>query len=656
MIHYVKVVPKANIPLTQNQLFTYQTEEDVQIGQEVIIPLRNQILRGIVWNLEKEKPRFEVKKIIEVVDQKPVLSLAHFKLALWISYYYHCSLGLAVKLFLPSRLKRRLKKQKVTKAKNRQNFPPSNLTTPQKKALATITKSRKQFFLLHGVTGSGKTEIYLRLCAELVKQGKQVIILVPEISLTHQAIDRFSTRFPGKIAVIHSRLSRGERFRDWERIRAGLASIVIGPRSAIFAPVSNLGLIVLDEEHDSSFKQYDQTPRYQAREIAWKLAEITGAKMLLGSATPSLESYFQARRGELVLLELPQRIGKIKMPLVEIVDMRREFKRGRHSVFSERLQEELQKIIACRKQAILFVNRRGAATFVFCRECGYVLHCPHCDVSLTYHLGVTSQLICHYCHYTTPPPPFCPRCQSPEIKYYGLGTQRVESELKNILPKAIIARFDRDATLHRNEHKKIYYDFVNHKIDLLVGTQMLTQGWDLPKVSLIGIISADLDLNLPDFRATERAFQLLTQVAGRTGRGKEIGEVILQTYNPENSVIRTASTHNYSAFFQEEVKNRKELGFPPYSKIIKLIYQGYKKEKVEKEALILAQTLKSYLQNHKLLITLLGPAPTFIPRIRRRYRYQIILMFKPESLEAKSKILAQVPSDWIIDVDPESLL
>ncbi len=652
MPKYIKVVLEANIPPAKNQLFTYHTEEKFKIGQEVVVPFRSRKLRGVVWGEERRKPNFPTKKIIQLTDQIPSLSKEQIKLAIWISEYYYCSLGLAVKSMLPRRVKRRGTDSKTRKL----NDKKVRLTPRQKQVLDTILRSKDKTFLLHGVTGSGKTEIYLRLCQEVLGDGKQVMILVPEISLTHQAIDLFTARFPGEVAVIHSRLSFGQRFWAWERLRSGKAKIVIGPRSAVFAPVRNLGLIVLDEEHDSSFKQYDQNPRYHAREVALRLAKLFGAKVILGSATPSLESYYQAKKRDFKLLELPERIGKTSLPKVKIVDLRGEFRGGSRSILSERLKESLNKVIAGHKQAILFVNRRGAATFVFCRDCGYVLKCPNCDVSLTYHLGLKAKLTCHYCNFNTDPLSFCPHCKSPYIKYFGLGTQRVESELRALFPRVRLARFDRDSTKLKDAHKKIYYDFLNHKIDILVGTQMLAQGWDLPKVSLIGIILADSDLNLPDFRASERTFRLLTQVAGRTGRGKSVGQVILQTYNPDNFAISLAAKHNYKAFYRKEILNREELFFPPVTQAIKLIYRGYKKEKVEKEAISLAGKLKTAIARFKLKTIVLGPAPCFIPRVRRRYRYHLILMFKPGAKRTKSRLLGLVPADWIIDVDPESLL
>lgn len=655
MLQYVKVVPVANIPLGKNQFFTYKSEEEgIQIGQEVAIPFRERRLRGIVWSFEEKKPPFRTKKIIALPGEEPILDLNHRKLALWISDYYHCSLGLAVKLMLPPTLKRGKRIVPIQRRKNKES--KIRLTASQNKIFKTISCSKERFFLLHGVTGSGKTEIYLRLCRDTLKQGKQAIVLVPEISLTEQAIDRFNARFPGKIALLHSRLSKSERFEAWERARTGKAKIIIGPRSAIFAPVENPGLIILDEEHDSSFKQYDQAPRYHAREVALQLAKIAKIKLILGSATPSLESYFAAQKGNFELLELPQRIGKEEMPYVEIVDMRMEFKKGHGSILSEKLKEKLNKIIVQEKQAIIFVNRRGAASFIFCRDCGYVLECPRCNVSLTYHLGAQAHLLCHYCNYTLSPPPFCPRCQGPYIKYSGLGTERVEREIQEWLPRARIARFDRDSTIKKEAQSRIYNDFRRHKIDILVGTQMLAQGWDLPKVALIGIISADLDLNLPDFRASERTFNLLTQVAGRTGRGKEIGEVVLQTYNPDNFVIWAAARHDYQAFYREELKNRRELSFPPFSNLVKLLYQHYHQEKAEKEAQSLARKIRTFILRRKLPITLLGPASCFVPRIRRRYRHQIILMFKGKAWKEKSSLLSLVPLDWIVDVDPESLL
>lgn len=652
MKHYVQVVTEAKIPFVKNQLFTYETEEDLQVGQEVVVPFRSRKIRGIVWKTGLLKPPFKTKKILAVNDPEPLLDHLHFRLARWLSAYYFTSLGLVVKLMLPKRTRSR-QREKPRRPPQRKSV---RLTRQQRLVLEKAEKAKRQFFLLHGVTGSGKTEIYLRLCLEVIRAKKQAIILVPEISLTHQAIDRFSGRFPGKIALLHSRLSAGERFAAWQKIRSGQAQIIIGPRSAIFAPVRKLGLVVLDEEHDSSFKQYDQNPRYHAREVAKELCRLAGAKLVLGSATPSVETYYRAQDQEYTLLKLPQRIGKEKLPEVEIVDMRLEFKQGNRTILSEKLRQRLKAILAQDKQAILFMNRRGAATYVFCRDCGEVLKCPHCDVSLTYHLGGKAQLLCHYCNHKAESCAFCPHCQSPYLKYFGLGTQKIETEVKKLFPQARTGRFDRDATAHKGQFKRIYYSFLNHKIDILIGTQMLTQGWDLPKVALIGIISGEADLNLPDFRAGERTFQLLTQVAGRTGRGREIGQVVLQTYNPDHFAIKAAARHDYQAFYEQEIKHRQELNFPPFSRLVKLIYQNYDAVKAEKEAKRLAQSLRRLITLKKIPITLLGPAPGFIPRIRRRFQYHLILMFAPAALAAKKTILSRVPEQWIIDVDPESLL
>ncbi len=654
MPKYIQVVPAVAIPGSKSQYFTYESSEgEIRIGQEVLIPFRSRVLRGIVWGFETKKPAFKLKKIIKIVREIPVLDAKQRALALWIADYYHCPLGLAVRLMLPPDAAKSKNLRLRARGKKEQKI---RLTPDQSKAFKAILASLQKVFLLHGVTGSGKTEIYLRLCERIVRQGKQAIILVPEISLTTQAIDRFSQRFSGKIALFHSRLTAGERLGAWERLQSGKAQIVIGPRSALFAPLPNLGLVILDEEHDSSFKQYDQTPRYHAREVAIKLASLHNAKVILGSATPSLESYYYAQKKHYRLLALPRRIKQALMPEVKIIDMRLEFQKSNRVILSQKLKEELNKIIVQKKQAILFVNRRGVSTFVFCRDCGYALKCPNCEVTLTYHLGRDKALLCHYCDYHAPPPAFCPQCQSPNIQYFGLGTERVQEEVKKIFPRSRIARFDRDATLVRDSHEKIYNAFCRHKIDILIGTQMLAQGWDLPNVGLIGIIAADADLNLPDFRAGERTFSLLTQVAGRTGRGREQGKVILQTYNPDNFVISAAANHDYLSFAKQELKNREELFFPPFSRLVKLIFQHYRQEKAEKESQSLAKIIVKKIGKNGNKITMLGPAPAFIAKIRRRYRYHLILMFPPKLWSSKKEILDLVPEDWIIDVDPESLL
>jgi len=535
---------------------------------------------------------------------------------------------------------------------------PLKLTAAQRRALNTIKESLSQkksnVFLLHGVTGSGKTEVYLQALAEVVKLGKRGIVLVPEIALTPQTIERFAGRFPHKVAVIHSQLSLGEQFDQWRQIKDGKFDVVIGPRSALFAPQPDLGLIVIDEEHEWAYKQ-DTSPRYHARNVALKLAELSGAVVILGSATPDVETFYHAQRGEFHLLELPQRITPHEgsaLPQVELVDMRDELKAGNKSIFSRSLKLAIDKAIANREQVILFFNRRGAATFIQCRNCGLVMQCRRCCVSLKYHSDEDA-LVCHQCNYRIPVPQACPRCLSHRIKFLGTGTQKLEHEASLAFPQARLLRWDSDAITGKYSHQKILDSFRSHEADILIGTQMVAKGLDLPQVTLVGVVSADTGLNLPDFRAGERSFQLLSQVAGRAGRGPLGGRVIIQSYYPQHYAIQSASKHDYIAFYNQEMAYRRQLHNPPFSQIVRLIYSHTNDALCHKEAERMKRLLASEIDAKGTCdISIIGPAPAFIHRLRGRFRWQLIL----RGSEA-SAFLSQltIPQGWTVDVDPLGL-
>ena len=429
----------------------------------------------------------------------------------------------------------------------------------------SLDENEPKTTLLHGITGSGKTELYLELIEKVLSANKSAIVLVPEIALTTQMIARFSGRFGNLVALLHSRLSSSERLAEWKRIKSGAARIVVGARSAVFAPVVDLGLIVIDEEHETSYKQ-EEHPRYHTREIAQWRANENGALLILGSATPSLESYYKAVNKRYNLLELKERYNGGQLPAVEVVDLRAELTAGNRSMFSRSLQIELTECLARGEQAILFLNRRGYSTFVSCRSCGYVVRCPHCDITLTYH-RTNDVLRCHYCGYTQKNLTSCPECTGRYIRFFGTGTQKVEEELRNLLPSARIERLDYDSTTKKGSHEQILDRFREHQADILLGTQMVAKGLDFEKVSLVGVIAADTILGLPDFRAAERTFQLLTQVSGRAGRHQIPGKVIVQTYTPEHYSIRYAQEHDYIGFYREELIHRKQLNYPPYSKL-----------------------------------------------------------------------------------------
>jgi primosomal protein N' (replication factor Y) (superfamily II helicase) len=535
---------------------------------------------------------------------------------------------------------------------------------------------RPGVYLLHGVTGSGKTELYLRTLDSVLQQGKQAIVMVPEIALTPQTIHRFASRFPGRVAVLHSKLSMGEHFDEWRRIRDGLADIVIGSRSAVFAPLPRLGLVILDEEHEWTYKQADPAPRYHARQVALKLAELTGAMVVLGSATPEVETYHRASRGEYRLLELPHRVanavfqgresgsegppvgdggdpGVGALPPVEVVDMRSELKAGNRSIFSRSLHDAVTTALAVGQQVILFLNRRGTATFIMCRDCGHVLKCRACDTAFSYH-EVEDDLVCHRCGKRALVPTICPQCWSKRIKFLGIGTQKVSEEVAVAFPGARVLRWDRDVTGGKQAHEDILEAFTRHKADVLVGTQMIAKGLDLPLVTVVGVVNADVGLYLPDFRAAERTFQLLTQVAGRAGRSRLGGRVIVQTYMPEHYAIQTASRHDYQAFFVREMTERRQRGLPPFSRLVSLTYAASNEERVQAEAERVSHFLRRRIGDLRLPNTdVLSCAPCFVAKLRGRFRWQVVLR-GPNPSAALAGV--HLPPGWVVDVDPVSLL
>jgi len=537
---------------------------------------------------------------------------------------------------------------------------PLKLTAAQELAFRSLTeiheaKAHPNVFLLHGVTGSGKTEVYLQALAETVKLGKRGIALVPEIALTPQTIERFASRFPHKVAILHSELSLGERFDEWHQIRDGEFDVVIGPRSAIFAPQPELGLIVIDEEHEWTYKQ-DTSPRYHARDVAIKLAELTGAVVILGSATPDVETFYHAQRGDYHLLQLPERVVPIEkspLPQVEVVDLRNELKAGNRSIFSRSLAQATAKAVANGEQVILFLNRRGGATFIQCRRCGFVLRCKRCEVTLTHHFA-EDVLTCHQCNYKTAVPQICPHCLSRQIKFLGIGTQKLEQEASYTFPQARRLRWDSDITRRKHSHEEILSKFRAHQADILIGTQMVAKGLDLPLVTLVGVASADTSLNLPDFRAGERTFQLLSQVAGRAGRGTSGGQVIIQTFSPEHYAIQTAAKHDYASFYEKEITYRRQLHNPPFTRLAFLAYSHTNDAFCQREAermrdLLIAERDAKGIDD----LSLIGPAPAFIHRLRGRFRWQLILR-GAELSTFLSPI--PLPQGWTIDIDPMSLL
>lgn len=500
------------------------------------------------------------------------------------------------------------------------------LTDEQQNAYDEISKciNQQQYerFLLYGVTGSGKTEVYLQLIEKTLKHNKTAIVLVPEISLTPQMINRFISRFnQEEIAVLHSKLSVGERYDEWNKIKEGKAKIIIGARSAVFAPTENIGIIIIDEEHDSSYKS-EAVPKYDTKEIAKKIAQENKCPLVLGSATPDLVTYYKAQKGRIKLLELTQRANNSKLPKVEVIDLKMELASGNRSMLSNALQQAIEENLKEKRQTILFLNRRGYSTFIMCRECGYTVKCKNCDISMTYH-RTENKLKCHYCGHEEKVVTICPECHSTKIRYFGTGTQKLEAEINKMFPQASTIRMDVDTVTKKNSHEEILDNFKNKNIDILIGTQMIVKGHHFPNVTLVGVIAADSSLNIDDYRANERTFQLLTQVAGRAGRERLDGKVIIQTYNPENFSILCAQKQNYEMFYNTEIALRKQLKYPPFCDIILIGFNSLS----EKEIIELSNRVYNYLKNNldRQAFIIFKPMPSPIDKIQNRFRWRIII-------------------------------
>ena len=666
---YAQVV----LGLPMDKAFTYSIPErlksSIQLGQRVEVPFGRRLKIGYIVDFLNQTSIKKIKPLKDIIDQRPLLDKQMLKLTRRIADYYCASWGEVIEAAHPANVRKRKKpipeRPQLPFASETQESSKMqrelSLSPQQRRVLDLIIKSIKskkhQVFLLHGITASGKTEVYLQAIASVLAQGRSSIVLVPEISLTPQTVERFRSRFGEAIALMHSRLLASERAQQWQRIKNGKAQIVIGPRSAVFAPVRNLGLIVVDEEHETTYKQKDSSPRYHAREVAIFRAKLARATVILGSATPSLESFYNAKKGKIKLLSLPERVTKRDLPQVSIVDMRREItaRKRRTNILSHALEAGIGKIIRRQEQAILFLNRRGFSTFINCAKCGYVAKCNRCQVCLTYHY-TTKTLVCHYCNYSVEPAQICPQCNSSYLSYFGLGTEKVESELHRLFPQARITRMDTDVTRKRDAHTEILDDFKKGKIDILIGTQMVAKGLDFPRVSLVGVVCADTALNLPDFRSGERTFNLLTQVGGRAGRGEQEGRVIIQTYVPEHFAIVASIRHDYHQFYRREIKSREELKLPPFSHLVNLTLRGRNQKKVQDVACDLSTRLKKKRKDQD--IEVLGPAPAVIPKIRGNFRWSILL--KGKTALTLVTLLRQVLKDFkrykgiilTVDVDP----
>ena len=642
--------------------FTYRIPDGMALapGHLVRVALGPRAAGGVVIATGVPAPAAGLRDVDALIDPAPVLHPHQLELARWVAARYRCALADAVRAMVPPGLARRARTPVRTRARARRipvelalteddAVRDADATTAQTGALAEIERSLERGgpFLLHGVTGSGKTEVYLRAAALTLARGRGVIVLVPEIALTTQVVARFVARFGERVALLHSALSEGERLDEWRRVLAGDADVVVGSRSALFAPLARPGLIVVDEEQEPSYKQ-ESDPRYHAVDTALALGRIAGATVVLGSATPRITTWHAARSGEIVPLALPERVSELRLPPTTIVDLRLELKAGNRSTLSRALRVALERTIAKGEQAILYLNRRGYATAVLCRDCGYVVPCPACDIPFAYHADAT--LLCHRCGRHGTVPERCPQCASARIRHLGVGTQRVEDDVRAAVPSARILRLDRDAVRRKGAHAAAFELMRSGKAQVIVGTQMVAKGFDLPGVTLVGVVNADTLLNLPDHTAAERTFELLTQVLGRSGRGTGGGRGILQTYLPDHYAVRAAAAHDYVAFAEAELEARKRFGHPPFGRLVLLQTAAKQQATVDRRATALAAALRDAAVGDA---EVLGPAPAFAAKKAGTFRAQVVLRgARPEAVLDR----ADVGPQWSIDVDPVTLL
>lgn len=678
-----------NIDKTFTYLIPLKYRDKIKIGIRVLVPFGKQKLEGFVLNISNDLPEYSLKEVIDIIDLEPVLNSELLELGKYISKKTLCNLITVYQAMLPVALKakngkvinkkydtyviinnndfndiksnKQLEILNLIKSKNKvlkkevndisaysvkvliekgylkeikeesyrikrsdiEKDIPKVLNDEQLVVKTEIVKNLDKFipFLVHGVTGSGKTEVYMHVIEEVLKKGKQALVLVPEISLTPQFVLQFERRFGSDIAILHSRLSDGEKYDEWRKIIRNEVNIVIGARSAVFAPLNNIGIIIIDEEHTSTYKQ-DNNPHYSAIDVSLYRARKYNCPVVLGSATPSIESYTRAKTGVYKLLELKNRVNK-QMPLVKLVDMKDEMRKG-NRVLCEDLITSLNLCLKKDEQAIILLNRRGFSTILTCKSCGYTSKCPNCDIPLTYH-KTSNTTRCHYCGYGSSKINICPSCGSREINYFGMGTEKLEQWINENIEGAKTIRMDIDTTSNKGSHEKIINDFKNKKYNILIGTQMIAKGLDFKDVTLVGVVNGDASLNIPDFRSAERTFQLLNQVAGRAGRSEKLGKVIIQGFNINHYSIRYASTHNYHDFYEEEMRIRKDLKYPPYYNLCLIKVSGNDYQKVSDNAIKISNYLKRELEGK---IMVLGPTSANIPKINNTYYLNIILKYK----------------------------
>lgn len=666
-----------------------ELEKSVRAGHRVLVPLGRRKSVGIVIGEQKHKPDHALKPIEAILDEKVIFSPAQLHFLQWAAEYYLCPLGEILRTALPAPLgkipkepKKSPRKKKIPEAFQKKNIP-LRLSEKQLEIAHTIEKdSTFRVHLLHGITGSGKTEIYFHLIEKTLAEGKSVLSLVPEISLTPQLYQRYRDRFGDEVALYHSGLNDTERMTAWNACREGQSKIMLGTRSALFASFEKLGLIIIDEEQDHSYKQEERV-RYHARDLAILRAKIEDIPILLGSATPSVESYHKAKTGKFIYHELNERFGAAELPKIEVLDLRwdeekkqttpiekkeyiaaKDFVPLKFSLLSPRMLEEMRANLLHGEQSLLLLNRRGFAHYILCEDCGHTPLCPNCEITLTYHKK-KARLICHYCDHDVATPKTCPICMGLKFKEKGSGTEKIEDEIQTHFPDAKVARMDRDTTQRKGAHHAILEKLANNEIDILVGTQMIAKGHDYPNVTLVGILSADSCLHLPDFRSSEETFQLITQMAGRAGRAQKPGRVLLQTFSPEHYSIELASRYRIQEFYEKELEQRSELNYPPFSRITVLRIQGTQIHKVTKAAETLAEKLNDLLKQGIIQGQILGPSPCLLEKLRNNYRWQILLkspLHQPIQLALKQHIL-NMQHEWlasglrlVVDVDPVNVV
>ncbi|NCB01016.1 MAG: primosomal protein N' [Spirochaetia bacterium] len=641
--------------------FTYAFDPTllhIEVGMRVVVPFGTKEITAFTVEVisEIEEASYAIKDVIKVVDKEPLFTHYHIKLAVWMSKFYFCSEGEALSAMIPSKKREKDLDESFGADYETLTISEDKLSNDQRNAVEGVLSSKESLHYLYGITGSGKTEVFFHIATNVIKQGKQVIYLVPEITLTYQLVTQLSTRFQNRVAILHSKMSGSQRLKEWKRIQRKEVDIIIGARSAIFAPIHNLGLIIIDEEHEQTYKA-GNTPRYHARQVAQKIASVHNSKIVMGSATPSLEAWAMMKEGQVVRHNLTERVSGGNLPEVTVVDMLQE-----KEMISRLLSKRMKETLLNKRQVILFLNRRGFSYFFHCNSCGYEMSCPHCSVSLTYHKSEHT-MVCHYCNYKTRPIRVCPTCSSLDVGYGGFGTQMVEEEIQKKFPHATICRIDADVSKKKGEVKDILDRFQKGEIDILLGTQMVAKGLNFPKVDLVGIVLADSALNLPDFRSQERTFSLILQVSGRSGRYNNEGKVIVQTYHAQNFAIQMATSNNPTDFYETELQVRKETQFPPYSRLVNMVVRGKVKAVCEKEINAIGALATAAIKHlPKDVVDLIGLSECPIEKINNNWRFH--LMLRSKDVKSLLQVVSYIQHNHKvvrntyleIDVDPLHIL